>query len=96
MHTMLQVHTRKLKLDPDVTDDVLRQVARDLPGLSGQRRRPARQFAASTSMPMNSDCMLMRLQLHLGSSISSLVRMLLACCYRTGGMGLMEHHGDVR
>ena len=32
----LQVHTRKLKLDPDVTDDVLRQVARDLPGLSGQ------------------------------------------------------------
>ena len=31
-----QVHTRKLKLDPDVTDDVLRQVARDLPGLSGQ------------------------------------------------------------
>ena len=33
---IMQVHTRKLKLDPDVTDDVLRQVARDLPGLSGQ------------------------------------------------------------
>ena len=32
----MQVHTRKLKLGPDVTDDVLRQVARDLPGLSGQ------------------------------------------------------------
>lgn len=36
----LQVHTRKLKLDPDVTDDVLRQVARDLPGLSGRSSRP--------------------------------------------------------
>ena len=35
MTQALQVHTRRLKLDPDVTDDVLRQVARDLPGLSG-------------------------------------------------------------
>ncbi len=34
-HCCEQVHTRKLKLDEDVTDDVLRQVARDLPGLSG-------------------------------------------------------------
>ncbi len=33
-----QVHTRKLKLDHDVTNDVLRQVARDLPGLSGLPR----------------------------------------------------------
>ena len=62
---MLQVHTRKLKLDPDVTDDVLRQVARDLPGLSGKGRRPARPFAATASMLMNSDCMPMQLQLHL-------------------------------
>lgn len=30
-----QVHTRKLKLADDVDDEVLRQVARDLPGLSG-------------------------------------------------------------
>ena len=36
MACAVQVHTRKLKLDPDVTDDVLQQVARDLPGLSGQ------------------------------------------------------------
>lgn len=36
MQCVMQVHTRKLKLDPDVTDNVLRQVARDLPGLSGQ------------------------------------------------------------
>ncbi|CAL8467968.1 g7506 [Coccomyxa elongata] len=32
---ILKVHTRKLKLDKDVDDEVLRQVARDLPGLSG-------------------------------------------------------------
>ena len=63
-HTMLQVHTRKLKLDPDVTDDVLRQVARDLPGLSGKSRRPARQVAGSTSMLMNSDCMPVPSQLY--------------------------------
>ena len=36
MACAMQVHTRRLKLDPDVTDDVLQQVARDLPGLSGQ------------------------------------------------------------
>ena len=30
-----QVHTRKLRLDADVDDEVLRQVARDLPGLYG-------------------------------------------------------------
>lgn len=34
-----QVHTRKLRLDADVDDEVLRQVARDLPGLSGKRRQ---------------------------------------------------------
>jgi hypothetical protein len=32
-----QVHTRKLKLGEDADDSVLRQVARDLPGLSGAR-----------------------------------------------------------
>ncbi|KAK9909403.1 hypothetical protein WJX75_001741 [Coccomyxa subellipsoidea] len=32
---ILKVHTRKLKLADDVDDEVLRQVARDLPGLSG-------------------------------------------------------------
>ena len=31
----VQVHTRKLLLDDDVDDEALRQVARDLPGLSG-------------------------------------------------------------
>lgn len=39
-YAAMQVHTRKLKLDADVTDDVLRQVARDLPGLSGEGMLP--------------------------------------------------------
>lgn len=40
MQCPAQVHTRKLKLDQDVTNDVLRQVARDLPGLSGWHMGP--------------------------------------------------------
>jgi hypothetical protein len=30
-----QVHLRKIRPDEDMTDDVVYQVARDLPGLSG-------------------------------------------------------------
>ena len=56
MPATLQVHARKLKLDPDVTNDVLRQVARDLPGLSGRSRRPPLSICCA-SMLTNSDCM---------------------------------------
>ena len=43
-----QVHTRKLRLDADVDDEVLRQVARDLPGLSGE----AQAMLPSVSMTL--------------------------------------------
>jgi len=45
------VHTRKLKLDSDVDDEVLQQVARDLPGLSGARYLSAAAERFAFAMP---------------------------------------------
>ena len=81
-HTVLQVHTRKLKLDPDVTDDVLRQVARDLPGLSGGSRHPPCRSGANASMLINSDCMSMQEKLHL----LSLPAFFSICCWHAASV----------
>ena len=90
---LAQVHARKLTLDPDVTDDVLRQVARDLPGLSGRSRRPPYESAAGCHHAELLGLHASARRMHLPPYTSSLVRLQLSG--QRGGVSPMGIYGDV-